>query len=210
MPRTSISPRQTASTRARMIAAMADLMWHSGYSAVSVEDICKKAKANKGSFYHFFASKAELAVVVCETEWEQHRTLLDTVFSPERRPLLRIREFLRLVEAEQVAKHAQYGFVVGCPFCTLGSEMATQDETIRRRITAIFEAHWRYLETALRDAVAEGSLSPAMDVRAKAEEIDTLMTGAMLSARIRNSFEPVGAALVNAVFDCLGTTPPSQ
>jgi len=96
------------------------------------------------------------------------------------------------------------GHVVGCPFCAVGSELATQDEAIRARIEAIFEEHLRYFENALRDAVAEGILPKTTDIKGKAREIDAQITGAMTTARIRNSLEPVGADLVKGVFDCMG------
>lgn len=97
---------------------------------------------------------------------------------------------------------------MGCPFCTIGTELATHDENIRTRIAFIFEAHLRYFETALRDAVAEGLLPAAMDIKAKAQEIDALMIGGLTNARIRNSLTPVGETLRDAVFHSLGLATP--
>lgn len=189
---------------------MVELMWTKGYSAVSVDDICKAADAQKGSFYHFFASKAELAAVVCETEWGHYKLELDEVFSPTRPALQRFTRFLEVMYAEQQEKQQAFGYVVGCPFCTIGSELATQDENIRERIEKIFDAHLCYFENALRDAVAEGSLPAATDVKTLAREIDALMTGAMATARIKNTLEPVGKDLLKAVFHCLGVKAPSR
>lgn len=191
------------------MSAMVELMWVKGYSAISVDDICKASGAQKGSFYHFFASKAELAAATCESEWETCRAELDMVFSPSRPPLERLVYFLQLLYEEQQEKQQEFGYVVGCPFCTIGSELATQDEKIRARIAFIFEAHLRYFENALRDAVAEGALPPGTDVKAKAQEIDALMIGGLASARIKNSLVPVGKVLLNAVFDCLDVKPPA-
>lgn len=189
---------------------MLDLMWSSSYGAVSVDDICKQAGAQKGSFYHFFASKAELAVVTFEEQWEKWRTELDAIFSPSRPPLERFVQFLRLLESEQKERLQEFGYVVGCPFCAVGSELATQDEPIRQRIEVIFEAHLRYFETALRDAVAEGLLPKKLDVKAKAREIDAFITGAMTTARIRNSLDPVGRDLVKGVFGCMDIPAPAK
>lgn len=195
-------------TRDRLIATMVELLWTKGYSAISVDTICKESGAQKGSFYHFFQSKAELAVVTCESQWEECRAELDTVFSPSRPALERFAYFLDLLHEEQIEKQREFGYVVGCPFCTLGTELATQDEAIRKRIAIIFEAHLRYFENALRDAVAEGTLPADTDVKTKAQELDSLITGAFATARIKNSLEPVGPSLASAVFSCLGVAQP--
>lgn len=189
---------------------MVELMWTKGYSSVSVDDICKSAEAKKGSFYHFFPSKAELAITVCETEWETCKTELDEIFSPTSPPLERFLHFLNVLYEEQQEKFTQFGYVVGCPFCTIGSELATQDENVRARIESIFESHLRYFENAIRDAVASGDLPAHTDVKTKAREVDALMTGAMATARIKNSLEPVGKDLLRAVFHCLGAPIPAH
>lgn len=206
MPKTPQKSR--GDTEQRLISTMVDLMWTKGYSAVSVEDICKAAGAQKGSFYHFFPSKAELAVAACESVWEECRAELDTIFSASRAPLDRVVYFLHELYQEQVEKQKEFGFVIGCPFCTIGTELATQDEAIRTRIAVIFEAHLRYFENALRDAVADGVLDKSTNIKVKAQELDTLMTGALATARIKNQLEPIGDSLLKAVFHCLGVAPP--
>jgi TetR/AcrR family transcriptional repressor of nem operon len=207
-----LSPKNNSKTkvdtRERLISTMIDLMWTKGYSAISVDDICKASGAQKGSFYHFFQSKAELAVVSCESVWEECRAELDTIFSPSRPPLERFVYFLQLLYEEQVEKQKEFGYVVGCPYCTIGTELATQDEDIRKRIAIIFEAHLRYFENALRDAVAEGALPANTNVKEKAQEIDAQITGAFATARIKNSLAAVGSGLVAAVFHCLGVPAP--
>lgn len=53
----------------RLMQAAMDLIWTNSYGATSVDAICQKAGARKGSFYHFFASKSELAVKALEADW---------------------------------------------------------------------------------------------------------------------------------------------
>lgn len=197
-------------TRQRLMEAMVELMWTKGYSASSVDDICKAAGAQKGSFYHFFPSKAELVATVFESEWESCKAELDAIFDSARPPLQRFLHFLEVMYEEQQEKQKDFGYVVGCPFCTVGSELATQDENIRARIEAIFVAHLSYFERAIRDAVAEGSVPKSTNIKDKANELDVLMTGAMATARIKNSLEPVGKGLVKAVFHCLGVDVPNK
>ena len=44
--------------KARLTEAAMDLIWHNSYGATSVDAICERAGAKKGSFYYFFKSKS--------------------------------------------------------------------------------------------------------------------------------------------------------
>ena len=46
-----------------------ELIWEQSYGSVSVDVICERAGARKGSFYHFFPSKSDLAAVAIEDHW---------------------------------------------------------------------------------------------------------------------------------------------
>jgi len=49
-------------SRTRLLAAAIDLVRSNGYAATRVEDVCTAAGVTKGSFFHHFASKEELAI----------------------------------------------------------------------------------------------------------------------------------------------------
>ena len=53
-------------------AAM-DLIWENSYGATSVDAICERAGAKKGSFYYFFKSKSELAAAALEADRKKRR-----------------------------------------------------------------------------------------------------------------------------------------
>ena len=53
-------------TRQRLLDSAQELMYSRSYSDVGVQEICKDAKVQKGSFYHFFPSKSALTVEVLE------------------------------------------------------------------------------------------------------------------------------------------------
>lgn len=63
----------TSDTRERLLTAAWELICAETYGAVGVEAICERAGAKKGSFYHFFASKADLAIQAMEEHWRDYR-----------------------------------------------------------------------------------------------------------------------------------------
>ena len=52
----------SSSARTRLLDAALGVIRRKGYSATRVDDICEAAGLSKGSFFHHFASKEELAV----------------------------------------------------------------------------------------------------------------------------------------------------
>ena len=67
---------RVSDAKEKLTEAALGLIWTSGYGATSVDDICAKADVRKGSFYHFFKSKADLEVAALEFRW-QHAQLAD-------------------------------------------------------------------------------------------------------------------------------------
>ncbi len=66
----------------RLTDAALDLMWENSYGTTSVDAICERAGAKKGSFYYFFKSKSELTVAALEAEWNKNKANMDALFSP--------------------------------------------------------------------------------------------------------------------------------
>ncbi len=55
-----------AETRAKLLNAAMAVIRAKGYAATSVDDICQAAGVTKGSFFHHFKSKEDLAVAAAE------------------------------------------------------------------------------------------------------------------------------------------------
>lgn len=191
-------------TRERLVNNAMDLIWKSSYGAVSVDDICKAAKVNKGSFYHYFPSKIDLAIAAMEEAYEQFRPILDGIFSPSLPPVERFERYVEVGYQTQKEIAEQHGMVCGCPFVSLASEMAPQDEKIRIKTDHIICTHQKYYETALRDMVAEGLLPDDTDVSAKASKIYAFIMGQLVMARIQNSLEPMKRDLRTGLFRMIG------
>ena len=116
----------------KLTEAALGLIWTSGYGATSVDDICAKADVKKGSFYHFFKSKADLEVAALDMHWKRNRQVWNDLFSPSVAPLQRFEDYFNFVVQRQADLRVQYGSVVGCPFCSVGSEVSTKETAIQR------------------------------------------------------------------------------
>ena len=182
---------RTTDTRAHLLSAAAELIWLGSYGSTSVDDICLRAGVKKGSFYHFFHSKSELVATALREAWEsEKRPVLDRVFSPSVPPVERLIRFLAEGRRHHEEMCALHGRVLGCPLCTLGSEVSTQDAELRVVVDDILTTHTRYLASAIRDGMAAGVISPA-DPEPLAAAAFALLEGTLARARIQNSLDPL-------------------
>ena len=65
---------RTSDARSRLIESAFALWFRRSYADVGVSEICAAAGVQKGSFYHFFPSKTDLAVAVVDEVEQQFRT----------------------------------------------------------------------------------------------------------------------------------------
>jgi TetR/AcrR family transcriptional repressor of nem operon len=180
---------RTSDANERLMDAALDLIWEESYGAVTIDDICKRADVKKGSFYYFFDSKATLAVAAFERMWnEDWKPHLDACFSPSVDPLSRITNYLESVYSRQAERFKKFGKVLGCPACSLGSEVSTQEIDLSAKIREIMSRKPRYYESAIRDAIAQGLMEPG-DPAEKAKALVFLIEGAVGQARIMNDPE---------------------
>jgi TetR/AcrR family transcriptional repressor of nem operon len=67
------------SAKTKMLDAAVDVIRAKGYSATSVDDICRTAGVTKGAFFHHFESKEELAVAAARHFSSMAERLFSTV-----------------------------------------------------------------------------------------------------------------------------------
>ena len=197
---------RATTTKEKLQEVALDLIWRNSYGATSVDHICAAAGVVKGSFYHAFKSKSELAVAALDAEWKNKQVLLNEIFSPVVPPLERFERVFKLALEKQTQLKQDKGCVCGCPWFSLGSEMGTQDEAIRQRIENAIKQYTKYYEAAIRDAHSQGLIN-APDAVATTKLIMCYTNGAMMEARVKNDLAPV-AGLYEGVKEILGVSEP--
>ena len=162
-------------TRDRILATARHLFHGRSYTDVGVKEICDLAAVPKGSFYHFFPSKRDLAIAVIDDmadDWAHG--FVAEAFDPSLRPLERLDYMVDAAYYWQKAAKDIEGRVRGCLFGNLALEISTREEVLRAKRHAFLVmglTHPRFLDlfTAVttpaqqeRVNVALGTLLPVL------------------------------------------------
>ncbi len=175
---------QAANTRERLLQAAAALIWERGYQATGVDELCARAEAKKGSFYHYFPSKIDLAIAAIESTWQQvENGVFKPIFSTDLSGMEQLSQLVAKVSELLLVNTGDRKMILGCPFGNLGQEMALHDERIRVVLQNIFSAHCAYIESALNKAQREAEI-PAGDNAQRAKNIFALLEGCLLLAKV--------------------------
>src|SRR5262245_62120101 len=183
---------RTSDAKDRLVQSGRRLMLERGYTAVGVAELCEKAGVNKGSFYHVFPSKQELALEVIDSFWAESAALLDAMVAGDGPPLDRLRRFFEAMHAHQRRMSQECGHVAGCPSGTLAQEMCSKDPGLRKRLGEGFDKHVGRFERVIAEAVGRGDV-PRLDARRAARSLTALFQGALLLAKTWNDPQAVAA-----------------
>lgn len=179
-------------TRQRLLDSAQELMYSRSYSDVGVQEICKDAKVQKGSFYHFFSSKSALTVEVLEQlKMQMIENILLPAFAKDLTPAKRFERFIEYAYQYQVQLKQEYGFVLGCPMGNIALEMSTQDESIRKKVEMLFESIFHVFVDVLDDAKLAGELEKDADTVELAQVALAYGEGVLLVAKTKNDPEVV-------------------
>ena len=195
--------RLPSNTKRKLIDAAHALIWANSYTQVSVDDICRAAGVQKGSFYHFFPSKSDLAAAALEDYWQLCRDEIDALFAAHLSAREQLKAVCRTILDEQKESLTTTGMVCGCPYAMVGAEMGANNAKLHALAEAMSERYCAYIEKLLKNAAKEG-LIPRAGIAHKARDMHVYIMGAMLLARLTNTLTAVGRDLEDALFRLSG------
>lgn len=180
-------------TQQRILDAAIELMYAQSYAEVGIAAICEKAGVQKGSFYHFFKSKQDLAMAVLEENFAEFKgAILDSVFTGKQPPLEELREFIQQIYVLQKDIKEHTGHVLGCPFGNISLERSSQDENIRQKLEHIFNRSKQNLRDCLQRGVDAGDEHfTGIDINATADAMYAYMEGILLFSKTSNDPEVI-------------------
>ncbi len=202
--------RAPTKTKQNLINTAIDLIWMNSYGSVSVDDICMAAQVNKGSFYHYFPSKLELTVAALDDFYNQSKPLFDEVFNPQTPPQQRFIDLCDLIYEHQKETKEKYGRVCGCPFLSLGSELASKQDIIQSKILEISSIQVQYYKKTIIDMIANNHLSKDIVIDKKASQIYAFIMGHIMMGRIQDDLEPLKNNLKTGIFNILEVSTSAQ
>jgi AcrR family transcriptional regulator len=196
---------QGAATRARIVAAAAELIARRGVAGTTLDDVRAATGTSKSQLYHYFSDKAGLVRAVIADQRE--RVLAEQRLVEE--PIDSL-EALQRWRYRTVAIHRRHGFTRPCPLGRLAAELGDDAGPARAEVAAAFSAWHGLLAAGLSRMVADGALRPEAHPASLATGLLAAVQGGLLLACGTRESRPLQTALDQAVAHVLelATDPP--
>jgi TetR/AcrR family transcriptional regulator, transcriptional repressor for nem operon len=191
-------------SRARLVNAAARLFVIEGYRGVGVNEICAAAGVQKGSFYHFFPSKADLATAAVDKLEADLCELLDEAEAAAAGPIEKLRASAAVVDGIQRRLEQSVGRVVGCPIGNLATELSAVDGPAAARTAAVLRRWEARVAEHFRAAAAARLLRPGSDPAELARALIATMQGMVLLAKVSVvTLDDIPASMNRVVDSCV-------
>jgi TetR/AcrR family transcriptional regulator, transcriptional repressor for nem operon len=177
-------------TRARIVAAAAELVFAHGVARTGVDDVRRRAGVSASQLYHYFTDKDDLvrAVIAHQTDGilDAQQPLLDHLDSFE--ALERWRDLLVDLQEQ---RHCEGG----CPIGSIAAELADDDPVARADLAAGFERWEGPIRKGLARMRDRGDLRADTDTDALALALLAALQGGLVLTQTRRSTAPLRTAL---------------
>lgn len=190
---TATAPRLTAkgaATRARIVAAAADLVLARGVGGTSLDDVRAGTLTSKSQLFHYFpGGKTELVMAIAAYQFE--RVL------QAQRPYLESLDTWAAWDGWRDALVAHYGSQPhwGCPVGTLVGELTGTDPVAAAQVAGHLDTWCGHLRDGLRRMRGTGLLRADADPDRLALAVFASVQGGLLLTQATRSIEPLSAAL---------------
>ncbi len=171
-------------SRTKLLDAALYVIRAKGYSAARVEDVCEAAGLTKGSFFHHFASKEELALAAAE----YFSAFAEGIFSaaPYRSlddPLDRLLGYVDFRKAILQGELPEYTCLLG----TMVQESYETHPAIREACDRFMSAHAATLIGDIEAAIQRYGISPEWTAESLAYYTQAVIQGAFILAKAQQS-----------------------
>lgn len=167
-------------TRTRLLDAALSVIRANGYAATSVDDICRAAGLSKGSFFHHFATKEELAVAAAR-HWSEMTGALfaGADYHEPADPLDRLLAYVELRRQLIRGSLPEFTCLVG----TMAQEAYDTSTEIRDACWASIHGHAETLVADIQAAIDARGLTPAWSAESLALHTQAVIQGGFILAK---------------------------
>ncbi len=163
-----------------------------GFSAVGLNEILCAADVPKGSFYHYFKSKELFGEALLDSYFNDYLSQLDALLSrPGRCAADRLMSYWR----EWLETQASGDIDGKCLAVKLGGEVSDLSEPMRSALQRGTHRVIERLAQCIAEGIADGSLSPELDVPRTAQTLYEMWLGATLLTKIRRDRSALDGAM---------------
>ena len=184
-PKATAQRRAKRTSKEKLIRAARNLMLAKGYPVTSVDDILDAASVSKGSFYHHFDSKEELALTAMHDFLADGAALMmNGPFRDVADPRKRAIAFLKHVESVTMRLWNH-----GCLLVMFSVELAGTSSRVREETSAVLLSLIDRIGAILRPLTKEEGGTMPMTASAMANMYMALIDGSLVYARATGDFE---------------------
>ena len=179
-----------AATRDRIVQAAADLMYHKGVHATTLDDVREATGTSKSQLYRHFRDKDALVHAVITLRGKQ-------IIDRETQRLGRFNSFSGLIRWRNAliqVSSLQNG-AYGCALGSMANELSDEDEEARNSLDKLFRTWEELLAVGLQRMQAKGTLSPKADPEQLAIGLMAALQGGYLLANTAHNVQPMEIAL---------------
>lgn len=170
------------SSRSRLLAATVNLVRANGYASTRIEDVCAAAGVTKGSFFHHFESKQDLAIAAAG-HWGENAVRLfgDAPYMTETDPLERLLGYLRFRRQLIAGELRDWTCYAG----TTIQEVHETHPPIREACADSISVHLAQLTALIGQVLAEYPAPSKLRADSLATHIQVVLQGAFVMAKAR-------------------------
>ncbi|MBI2923303.1 MAG: TetR/AcrR family transcriptional regulator [Planctomycetes bacterium] len=183
--------RTPTPTRQKLLDAALGLMLERGFSDTSVDDVCRKARLTKGSFFHYFKSKEDLGRALLEAYCCAGREMFEGFIAAEKDPLKRV----HLAIDGAIAMSRDPKMRNGCLLGAFSQECCDTHPKLKSCCEKGFSDWARALAADISAAKAARAPRAEFDPEELADHFIATLEGALLLGKAQGSMKKVAAHL---------------
>ncbi len=182
----------THDSKAKFLDAALHVIRTKGYAATTIDDICESAGLTKGSFFHHFKGKQDLALAAAaHFSAKTDGAFANAAYRDLPNPINRLLGYVDL--RQQLLRREIPEFT--CLLGTMVQETYDSNPSIRKACDKGLSGHAALLEQDIADAMRRRKIDADWDAKSLALHIQAVIQGAFILAKSKNGSD--------VAFECL-------